>query len=81
MAKGRLLLSMENSRNVAGWYGAQEVLTRRIITIDAVTRIIEKISADDLKRVARSLFLTERLNLAVVGPVEKPESLAEILRL
>ncbi len=27
MAKGRLLLSMENSRNVAGWHGAQEVLT------------------------------------------------------
>lgn len=81
MAKGRLLLSMENSRNVAGWYGAQEILTGEIFTIDEVTQIIEKISVADLQRVAHNLFKTEKLNLAIVGPVKKPGSLRNISRL
>ena len=39
MAKGRLLLGMENSRNVAGWYGGQEILTEKMLTVDDVTQI------------------------------------------
>ena len=60
MAKGRLLLSMENSRNVAGWYGAQEILTGKIMTVDDVTQAIEKITLEDIKRVANDLFVTGR---------------------
>jgi predicted Zn-dependent peptidase len=71
MAKGRLLLSMENSRNVAGWFGAQEILTGRIMTLDEVTQEIEAVTGDDIKRVARSLFTTSKLNLAIVGPVDE----------
>ena len=81
MAKGRMLLSMENSRNVAGWYGAQEALTGKIMTIDEVTRIIEEIKLEDIRRVAGSIFLTEKLNLAVVGPVKDDGSVAELMTL
>jgi predicted Zn-dependent peptidase len=79
MAKGRLLLSMENSRNVAGWYGAQEVLTGKIMSIDDVTRAIENITAEDIKRVAVDLFKTEKLNLAIVGPVKDDGSIAKLM--
>ena len=33
ISKGRLLLRMEDSRNVAGWLGGQEMLTNRILTL------------------------------------------------
>jgi predicted Zn-dependent peptidase len=79
MAKGRLLLSMENSRNVAGWYGAQEMLMGRIMSVDDVTEIIENITAEDVKRVAGELFLTDKLNLAVVGPIQNESALADLL--
>jgi predicted Zn-dependent peptidase len=69
MARGRLLLSMENSRNVAGWYGAQEVLTGKILTIEDVTRIIDSIGTEDVRRAAAELFTTEKLKLALVGPI------------
>ena len=59
MAKGRLLLSMENSRNVAGWYAAQEVLTGKIMMVDEVTQIIENVTLEDIRRVAGNLFTTE----------------------
>ncbi len=79
MARGRLLLSMENSRNVAGWYGAQEMLTGKILGIDDVTAIIEQITAEDIKRVAQKLFATNKLNLAMVGPVQGEEEFLRLL--
>jgi len=81
MVKGRMLLSMENSRNVAGWYGAQEVLTGKIMSIDEVTQIIENISLEDIKRVAGNLFITEKLNLAIVGPIKDDGSIANLITL
>ena len=40
---------MENSRNVAGWYGAQEILTGKIMTVDDVTQAIEELTLADIK--------------------------------
>jgi predicted Zn-dependent peptidase len=76
MAKGRLLLSMENSRNVAGWYGAQEVLTGKIMTLDDVTQEVDKVTVDDIQRVAKELFVTDKLNLAAVGPIKEKDIVA-----
>jgi len=81
MAKGRLLLSMENSRNVAGWYGVQEALTGKILTVDDVTRIIEGITVADIKRVAGEIFVTEKLNMAVVGPARETQKIENLLRI
>ncbi len=81
LAKGRLLLRMEDTRNVAGWMGGQELLTGRILTVDEVVAIIDAITPEDLERVARDLFITEKLNLAIVGPVAGGDRLFRSLRL
>jgi predicted Zn-dependent peptidase len=81
IAKGRLLLSLESSRNVAAWLGAQELLTDRILTADEVIGGVEAVTADDLKRVAGQLLKGEKLNLAAVGPISSDKSLAKLLTL
>jgi len=81
LAKGRLLLRMEDSRSVAGWLGSQELLTRQIRTVDEVASIIDAITSQDLKRVANQLLLTEKLNLAIVGSVASEDRLNSLLRL
>lgn len=81
MAKGRLLLSMENSRNVAGWYGAQEMLTGRIMTVDDITSVIEDITLTDINRVAKELFQTVKINLAAVGPIHEQDIPVESLKI
>jgi predicted Zn-dependent peptidase len=81
IAKGRLLLSLESSRNVAGWLGAQDLLTKRILTPDEVIALVEAVTIEDLKRVARELFAGQKLNLAVVGPVKKEQPLARSLKM
>ena len=67
LSKGRLLLRMEDSRNVAGWVGGQEILTERILSIDQVVSIIDAITADELKQLAQELLVGNQLRLAVVG--------------
>jgi predicted Zn-dependent peptidase len=79
--KGRLLLSLESSRNVAAWLGAQELLTNRILTTDEVISLVEAVTIEDLKRVAQQLLTSEKLNLAIVGPVKEEEQLARLLKL
>lgn len=49
----------------------QEILTGKIMTVDDVTLAIEKITLEDIKRVAQDLFKTARLNLAAVGPIKE----------
>ena len=80
-AKGRLLLRMEDSRNVAGWIGGQEILTERILSVEQVVSIIDAITVEELKRLAEELLIGSQLRLAVVGPVTTEEPLEELLKL
>ncbi|MBC8264513.1 MAG: insulinase family protein, partial [Anaerolineales bacterium] len=80
--KGRLLLQMEDSFSVAAWQGRQEVLSSEVLAVDEVVEALEAVTAADIQRVAQSLFLGERLNLAVVGPFEEDgEGFGELLKL
>jgi predicted Zn-dependent peptidase len=81
MGKGRLMLRMEDTRSVSGWMGGQELLTGRILTVDEVVSIVDAITASDIQRVARELFLTSKLNLALVGPVRSKGRLGRLLKL
>ena len=81
LTKGRLLLRMEDTRSVAGWMGGQELLTGQIRTVDEIASIIDAITPQDLKRVAAQLLLAEKLNLAIVGPVNGEDRLFRSLRL
>jgi predicted Zn-dependent peptidase len=66
--KGQLLLSLEDSLNVALWFGSQEILFPEILTCEEAIEAIEAITTADIQRVAQKLFLWEKLNLAVIGP-------------
>jgi predicted Zn-dependent peptidase len=78
-SKGRLLLRMEDSRNVAAWLGGQEILTQRILVPDQIVSIIDAITTDEIKALTREIIVDSQLRLAVVGPIESEESLAELL--
>jgi predicted Zn-dependent peptidase len=79
--KGRLDLSMEDTRAVASWLGGQELLTNQILTVEEVVDQVERITEADIQRVTKGLFVTERLNLAVVGPYPKSKRFEAMLKL
>jgi predicted Zn-dependent peptidase len=81
LAKGRLMLRMEDTRSVSGWMGGQELLTGRILTVDEVVSIIDAITVPDLGQVAQELFTTEKLNMAIVGPFPSADRFQHLLQL
>jgi len=68
LAKGRLLLRMEDTRSVSGWLGGQEMLTRSIRSAEDVVERLDAVTPEDLRRVVDTILKREKLNLAVVGP-------------
>ncbi|MCL5264233.1 MAG: insulinase family protein [Chloroflexi bacterium] len=78
--KGRLLLRLEDTRSVASWLGGQELILDRIFTLQEVVKIIDSISVPDLHRVAREIFVHDRINLAVIGPFAKEERFRKLVK-
>ncbi|MCJ7605778.1 MAG: insulinase family protein [Dehalococcoidales bacterium] len=79
--KGRMWLRMEDSRSVAGWAGAQEILTGKIQSVDEIIETVEAITTGELRDVASRLFTGDQLRLAVVGPVDPDAPLEDLLKL
>lgn len=79
--KGHTLLSLERSGYVAHWGGWQELMLRRIESVDDVLEQIEAVTADHVQSLAQSLFSTEKLHMAVVGRSQHEEEIKERLRL
>jgi predicted Zn-dependent peptidase len=81
LIKGHLLLSMEDTHSIAGWFGRQEILGDEILTVDDVTAAIDAVTVQDVQRVARDLFRPEWMNLAVVGPFKNDGRFVRALKL
>jgi predicted Zn-dependent peptidase len=81
LSKGRLLLRMEDSRSVAGWVGGQEILSNKIMDVEEVVAIIEKVTAEEMRAVAQELLVGDKLRLSVVGPVKSTDHLEKLLKI
>jgi predicted Zn-dependent peptidase len=78
---GNLLLGLETSDELASYYGGQEILTRSIIEPQVLLKRIQAVTAEDIRRVARSLFRNNGLNLALIGPFKKQAPFQKLLKL
>ena len=81
LSKGRLLLRMEDSRSVAGWVGGQEILNGSIMDVEEVVAIIDKVTAEDMCKLAKELLIGDKLRLSVVGPVKSADHLEKLLKI
>ena len=71
--KGRLILELEDSHEVADLYVRRYLLEKKVITPSEMLDIISKVSMADVVRVAEDLFRKSRLNLAVIGPYKQED--------
>ncbi len=79
--KGRLVLGLEDSQAVANFFGGQELLEKKIKTPEQVIKKIDAVTASDVQRVARDIFVNKGLNLAVIGPFKDKGKFEKILKL
>jgi predicted Zn-dependent peptidase len=81
LSKGRILLRMEDTRNVSGWLGGQELLLGTVYSVDQAVAEMEAVTLEDLNRLANQVIVSEQLHLAVVGPYRSDKRFASLLNL
>jgi predicted Zn-dependent peptidase len=67
---GQMLMALEDTADHMLWMGEQIILLDKIIPSEEVLGEIEKVTPDDISRAANKFFRSEKLNLAVIGPVK-----------
>lgn len=79
--KGRMVLALEDSYRVATFYTSQEVLEKQVETPEEILEKVEEVTAEDIQRVAKDVFASNKLNLAIIGPFKDQAQFATILKL
>lgn len=77
---GDLFLSLEGSDELGYYYGGQEAMHRKLMSPEMVAKKVNAVTAEEIQKVAKDLFVNKHLNLAVVGPF-KGKSFSDILKI
>jgi predicted Zn-dependent peptidase len=80
-AKGRLVLSLEDPKGMISFGLRDEVLEGKVREPDEVLAALDRVTLDDVSRVAQDVIRDDRLNLALVGPFDDPERFEKLLAL
>lgn len=79
--KGSLLLGLEDTQSVAGWCGVQQALHGVIRQPEDVCAEIDRVTRQDILRLAAECFETDYLRLVAIGPQSGSIGLSDILTL
>jgi predicted Zn-dependent peptidase len=69
--KGTLVLGLESTSARMGWLARSEFYYGRVMTIDEIFEKVDKVTQDDIIRLANKFFRDEYLTLAVIGDLEE----------
>lgn len=78
---GHLVMGLETSDQLAGFYGIEEILARKIITPRELIKKIQEVKSGEIREIANDIFQDSKLNLALIGPFEEPARFEKILSL
>lgn len=76
---GQLDLSLEGTENQMMWLGEQYLGYSKISPATEIKRRLSAVKASDIRAVARDFFRPERMNLALVSPLNSAHGLKRIL--
>jgi predicted Zn-dependent peptidase len=77
---GQFDLSMENTENQMNWLGEQYLGYGKIFTPAEMKAQLAKVTPAHVRDTARALFQPDRMNLALVSPLQTPRGLDRALR-
>lgn len=79
--KGSLVLSLESSSSHMSRLARQEIYFGKYLSMDDIIKNVEKVTAEQVQRVARQLFARENISLTILGPLSRadvPDTVLEI---
>lgn len=78
--KGHLALALEDTKDVASFFGDQELFLGKILTPEEVFKRIDNVGLDEILYEAKRLFVPERLNLSIIGPYKSETKFVKLLK-
>jgi len=78
---GTMYLGLESSNALAKFYGFQEIMNEKIKTPEKIKAEIDSVTAKDIQKLAKEIFVNKGLNLAIVGRFQDKREFEEILKL
>lgn len=78
---GTMYLGLESSDSLVNFYGGQEIMREKIKTPQEMEKEIQKVTANDISKLAKQIMKSQSLNLAIVGKVENEAELKKIFSL
>jgi len=78
--KGHIYLGLETSDAWASYTGLQEILKREISTPEEECALIEKVTQNDILRVAQDIFQPRKMNLSLIGPFKDEKRFLKLLK-
>jgi predicted Zn-dependent peptidase len=77
---GQLELMLEDTLDQMLWIGESTAAMDKVYSLEEIIKGIRKVTRQDLKKVAGDILLKEKLNVALIGPLqEQEETLRKIL--
>lgn len=77
---GTMYLGLESSSSLAQFYGLQEIMNEKIKKPENIKKEIYTVTAEEVRTLAREIFVDRNLNLAIVGRFENKAEFEEILK-
>lgn len=68
--KGKTILKLEDSEEYAHLLGKYEVLYGKVKTPEELLKEIDRVTVEDVHRIAQKYFVREKMYMAVIGPYE-----------
>jgi predicted Zn-dependent peptidase len=79
--KGKMSLLLESSDQQAIFYTMQDILEKKILTPEEIFSKIDKVSREDILKLAKDIFRSEKLNLAIIGPFQDKNKFQKLLKI
>lgn len=77
--RGKLAIGLEESLDQAMFYGQSLLLENRVRTVQEIMESIEKVTSEEVKEVANTIFVPDNYKLAVAGKGIDKEKLEKFL--
>ena len=78
--KGNLALALEDTRDVSGFFGDQELFLGKCLTPEEIYKKVDEVTIADINSEAKKLFVPKRLNLAIIGPFKDKEKFVQLIK-
>ncbi|MCM8760892.1 MAG: insulinase family protein [Candidatus Omnitrophica bacterium] len=77
--KGQLLFALEDTMSHMLWLGEKLIAGEKDISVKDILDRVEKVTQDDLMRIAQEIFRDANLNLAAIGPIKDDSKIKNAL--